>query len=216
MEPAVLTSRPIDAQHNPFEVLELGGSATARDISRQKDTLLGMLELGLERATRYVSLLGERERTADLVRSAARELEQPRSRLQWELWLPPPSVSSSETPLSHTALVLHHELLREIANATPIGADEFDALGAAWDDVFSSDELHERIATRADALDIDHDSDDVAAEFGDRVRAEMLTMLESAPAMDVDELESETASDVAHRFTDRKIELLELVGTRFT
>jgi hypothetical protein len=194
--------------------LELGCSATTREVSRQKDTLLGMLELGLERAKRYASVVGERERTADLVRSAARDLERPRSRLLWELWLVPAAILDSEAPPLRTALVLHHELLREIGNAIPIGADEFDALGAAWDDVFWSDELHERIAERAEAIAID--ADDIVAEFGDRVRAEMLTMLESAPAMDVDELESETASDVAHRFTDRKIELLELVSGRFT
>jgi hypothetical protein len=215
MEPEMLASTPTDAHHNPFEILELPSSATAREVARQKDTLLGMLELGIERGKRYTSQLGERERTADLVRGAARELEDPRSRLLWELWLPPSTKGTqSETPPLRTALVLHHELLREIDHAIPVGADEFDALGAAWDDVFSSDEFHEGVDQRAGAMAID--GDDIVGEFGDRVRAQMLTMLESAPAMDVDELESETASDVAHRFTDRKIELLELVASRFT
>ena len=204
----------MDAHHNPFEVLELGTAATAREITRQKDTLLGMLELGIERGKRYASLLGERERTAELVRDAARALEDPRSRLRWELWIPP-SAETTEPATSplRTALVLHYELLREIGKAIPFGADEFDALGAAWDDVFSSDELYEHVQRRAEVLMVD--GDDIMSEFGDSVRAQMLTMLESAPAMDVDELESETASDVAHRFTDRKIELLELMGSRY-
>src|SRR4051812_36732435 len=124
------------AHHSPFEVLELGANATAREITRQKDKLLGMLELGLDRAKRYPSSLGERERTPDLVRAAAKELERPRSRLSWELWLAPPDDEADGEPevaALRSALLLHHELLRETQAGIAFAADELDTLGAAWD-----------------------------------------------------------------------------------
>ena len=41
------------SHHNPFEVLELDATASARDVVRQKDKLLGMLELGLDVRCHY-------------------------------------------------------------------------------------------------------------------------------------------------------------------
>ncbi|MGE3457067.1 MAG: hypothetical protein AB7O24_18290, partial [Kofleriaceae bacterium] len=205
-----------DVHHNPFEVLELGANATARDITRQKDKLLGMLELGLDRAKRYASSAGDKERTSDLVRTAAQELERPRSRLTWELWLRPSDQAVDGDPdaaAMRTALVLHHELLREVAHGIAFGVDELDEIGAAWDQVLASDGLFDRVAARASELGLD-DDDAVLEELREEIRTQMLTMLERGPVVDLDALSSEIASDVAHVFADRKVEILELATSR--
>jgi hypothetical protein len=203
--------------HNPFEVLELSASATTRDVTRQKDKLLGMLELGLDRAKRYTSSGGEKERTPDLVRSAAQELERPRSRLTWEIWLKPSDEevdADSDAAAMRTALVLHHELLREIEHGIAFGADELDELGLAWDEVLASDGLYHRVADRAADLGIEGEVDEVFDELCEEIRTQMLTMFERGAALDLDALSSEIATEVAHTFADRKVELLELACSR--
>lgn len=207
------------AHHNPFEVLELGATATSRDVSRQKDKLLGMLELGLERAKRYTSSLGDRERTADLIRSAAQELERPRSRLTWELWLPPSDEDVGADPdaaLMRRALVLHHQLLKETSRGIAFGVEEIDDLGTAWDEVLASDGLYDRITDRASELELDVDESEVFDELRAEIREQMRTMFEHGPAIDLDALTSEIASEVAHEFADRKVELLELACSQIT
>lgn len=208
-----------DAHHNPFEVLELRATATIRDVTRQKDKLLGMLELGLDRAKRYSSSIGDKERTADLVRTAAQELERPRSRLTWELWLQPSDDEVEADPDAATmrrALVLHYMLLRGIAHDEAFGVDELDELGLAWDDVLASDSLYTRIGDRVAELDLDLDESDVFDEFCAEIRTQMRTMFERGPVFDLDALTSEIASEVAHEFADRKVELLELACSRIS
>lgn len=199
--------------HNPFEVLELDATASARDITRQKDKLLGMLELGLQRAKKYTSSRGDKERTADLVRSAAQELERPRSRLTWELWLEPSErdiEGDEDAAFMRRALILHRQLLKETTNGTPFGVEELDELGTAWDDALGSDYLYNRVVDRASELELEIDEDEVLDEFRDEIREQLRTMLEQGPPLDLDALSSEIASDVAHEFTDRKVELLEI------
>src|SRR6185503_7143931 len=71
---------------NPFFVLGLAPSATAREVEREAQKLLGMLELGLAAAATYATPLGPRPRTAEKVRAAAATLRDPRGRLIAELW----------------------------------------------------------------------------------------------------------------------------------
>lgn len=65
---------------NPFYVLELPPEATTADVERQGRKLLGMLELGTEKAKRYVCPLGGIERDATMVREAMAALRDPETR----------------------------------------------------------------------------------------------------------------------------------------
>lgn len=90
---------------NPFHVLGLTPLCTRPDVEREGQKLLGMLELGLHQARAYPTPLGERERTAELIRWAMAELRDPEKRLQHELWaqldaetrLPPGTATTENT-----------------------------------------------------------------------------------------------------------------------
>lgn len=87
-------------EENPFYVLALPVTASRREVEREGQKLLGMLELKLEDAQRYRTPLGVHLRTADLVRNALARLRDPRRRLESELFavlppVPPPSSSSA-------------------------------------------------------------------------------------------------------------------------
>ncbi len=71
---------------NPFFVLGLPPDAAARDVEREAQKLIGMLELGLAEAMTYATPLGPRPRTTERVRAAAAVLRDPRRRLVAELW----------------------------------------------------------------------------------------------------------------------------------
>lgn len=71
---------------NPFFVLGLAPDAAPRDIEREAQKLLGMLELGLAEAATYATPFGPRPRTPERVRAAAAVLRDPRRRLVAELW----------------------------------------------------------------------------------------------------------------------------------
>ena len=71
---------------NPFHVLELPPLAPRADVERQGQKLLGMLELGLAQAAVYPTPVGDRQRSADLVRWAMAELRDPDRRLVHEAW----------------------------------------------------------------------------------------------------------------------------------
>lgn len=71
---------------NPFFVLGLAPDAPAREVEREAQKLLGMLELGLAAAATYHTPLGPRPRTPAAVRTAAAVLRDPRRRLVAELW----------------------------------------------------------------------------------------------------------------------------------
>ena len=89
---------------NPFFVLGLAASASATEIEREGQKLIGMLELGLPAAATYPTPLGKRARTVDLVRSAMAELRDPQRRLRHELWLPEGELSgSAPDPLAASA-----------------------------------------------------------------------------------------------------------------
>lgn len=73
-------------KENPFYVLGLRPDATRTEIEREGQKLLGMLELSLQSAARYVTPMGTFERTADKVRRAMAELRDPERRLEHEMW----------------------------------------------------------------------------------------------------------------------------------
>ena len=71
---------------NPFFVLELPVTAGPREVEREAQRLLGMLELGLAAAATYPTPMGPMVRRAEDVRAAAAALRDPRRRLVAELW----------------------------------------------------------------------------------------------------------------------------------
>jgi len=71
---------------NPFYVLELPSECAAVQVERQGNKLLAMLELGFVEAETYDSPLGTYPRTAEAVRRAMAELQDPERRLVHELW----------------------------------------------------------------------------------------------------------------------------------
>ncbi len=71
---------------SPFYVLGLRPEATRAEVEREGQKWLGMLELGLAAAQRYVTPLGVGERTADKVRAALAELRDPERRVLAEVW----------------------------------------------------------------------------------------------------------------------------------
>jgi hypothetical protein len=71
---------------NPFFVLGLAPDAPSREVEREAQKLIGMLELGLADAASYATPLGPRTRTPESVRAAAAVLRDPRRRLVAELW----------------------------------------------------------------------------------------------------------------------------------
>jgi hypothetical protein len=76
---------------NPFFVLGLPPTASAEETERQGQKLLAMLAAGLAEAGRYDTPLGERARSAEMVRAALAELRDPDRRLAHEFWLSPKS-----------------------------------------------------------------------------------------------------------------------------
>ena len=71
---------------NPFLVLAVAPAAGIGDIERQAQRLLAELAAGLDRARRYPTPFGARERTAEMVRAAIAELRDPARRLAHEWW----------------------------------------------------------------------------------------------------------------------------------
>ena len=67
---------------NAFYVLELPPDASQADAERQARKLLGMLELGLEKAARYACPVGVFPRDATMVREALARLRDPKAKLR--------------------------------------------------------------------------------------------------------------------------------------
>lgn len=87
---------------NPFYVLGLRPSATAVEVEREGQKILGMLELNLAGARVYRTPVGQQERDPEKVRHAMSELRDPTRRLVHELWarLPPDAVVELGDPES--------------------------------------------------------------------------------------------------------------------
>ena len=85
---------------NPFFVLELPVTAGPREVEREAQRLLGMLELGLAAAATYPTPMGAMVRRPEDVRAAAAALRDPRRRLVAELWAAPFDIAapSFDTP----------------------------------------------------------------------------------------------------------------------
>jgi hypothetical protein len=138
---------------NPFFVLELPVSAGNHDIARQKQKLLGMLELGLSAAKEHTTPLGNKPRSEESVRRAAACLEKPQERIMWELWASGPGVENADQmrlPELYRALMLHFQLQKQQREEGLFDIEEFEALGDAWDDVLFSDDLYDEVEERAD------------------------------------------------------------------
>ena len=73
-------------EDNPFFVLGLATDASRIELEREAQKLLGMLELGFVEAKTYLTPLGPRSRTPELVRAAVAALRDPYRRLIAELW----------------------------------------------------------------------------------------------------------------------------------
>lgn len=71
---------------NPFYVLGLRPAATAVEVEREGQKILGMLELNLAGARSYRTPVGQQERDAEKIRHAMSELRDPARRLVHELW----------------------------------------------------------------------------------------------------------------------------------
>ncbi|MEZ4402255.1 MAG: hypothetical protein R3B06_19680 [Kofleriaceae bacterium] len=80
---------------DPFAVLGVAVTSTPREIEREAQKLLGMLELGFADAASYPGPGGPRPRTADAVRAAAATLRDPRRRLAAELTAGAPTAAST-------------------------------------------------------------------------------------------------------------------------
>lgn len=65
---------------SPFYILELTPEATAGDIERQSKKLLGLFDVGAERARTYTCVLGSFPRDPTMVREAAMALRDPKVR----------------------------------------------------------------------------------------------------------------------------------------
>jgi hypothetical protein len=74
-------------RQNPFLVLELPPTADGALVERQGQKLLGMLAAQISEAQTYPTPLGRSVRTAELVRAAMAELQDPDRRLLAEWWL---------------------------------------------------------------------------------------------------------------------------------
>ncbi len=71
---------------NPFFVLGLTPCCSRQQIEREGQKLLGLLELGVVKASTYTTPLGPRPRTPELVRTAMAQLRDPKRRIVHELW----------------------------------------------------------------------------------------------------------------------------------
>ena len=71
---------------SPFFLLGLTPACSRIEVEREGQKLMAMLEVGMEEARRYVTPLGERERTVEQVRQAMADLRDPARRLGEELW----------------------------------------------------------------------------------------------------------------------------------
>jgi hypothetical protein len=186
------------SDHNPFYVLEVATNATPKQVERQKQKLLGMLELGIGSAQTYQTPLGKQERTSELVRQAAHTLEQPLERLLAELWADVPAqVEALKTneaiPDLHQPLLMHYLLQRAAAKNTRIASAEFDALGLAWDQLFESRDFDKEVEKRSQTTGVD--SNKLLNLFQGQIAAELVELLKDAPPFDLDEVESAFALD---------------------
>lgn len=196
---------------NPFAVLELPATASAMEIERQKQTLLGMLELGLARAASYPTALGPQPRTAELVREAAERLARPAVRLAWELWTPSGAAASD---CLDEALELHAALESRAEAGARIGAGELEELGLAWDLAFESEDVGDRALDRAEALGAGDIASEVLEGFTEELERSLLALIEAA-ACDLEDTGSEILERVATRHADQAIERLELACDRY-
>jgi hypothetical protein len=104
--------------NNPFYVLGVPTTATALEIEREMQKLLGLLNLDVESAKTYATPFGPRPRDAEKVREAARALRDAKQRLFHEVLASLPANAVVPAPAPRF----------QVANATKlIGLDLPDA-----------------------------------------------------------------------------------------
>jgi hypothetical protein len=172
-----------------------------------------MLELGLDAAATYPGAAGPEPRTAELVREAAEKLAKPDQRLAWELWTPRAEVREVADSLD-AALELHAEIERRAAAGDKITAGELDELGLAWELAFESEDVGDRAAERAAELGAG-DPDRAVAELSRELDESLAALLDQAPPVDLDDVESERLAEVAARRDDAAIDRLEVACDRY-
>lgn len=211
---AVITT---SIEENPFYVLDLQTSASPKNVEKQKQKLLGMLELGLASAKTFSTPLGTFERSEDSIRRAAAALENPIERIGWELWVESTADSSTEMEDLGNALVLHYDMQKRALQGDFDDADfvafNIDALGAAWDAVADGELLS--VLEERTVEEYGVDGDDIFHSFLEQVTTDLAELIEAAPVFDLDNLESEIAMEAADRLYRRASELLESMVQRF-
>lgn len=198
-------------QKNPFYVLELGTNPSLRDISRQKEKLLSMLELGLSAAQSYSTPLGNFERSVDTVRQAASTLSDPTHRVGWDLWALQENSDDSLAGFLAPALSDHYCAHGRLKNQE-LGAEEIDLLSAQWDELVMGELAH---LVSARCRDLEVDGQRVYDNFVAQVRAELFLLLRLSPDIDLDELNAELVSEAANDLCQENAELLESMATAF-
>ncbi len=211
---AVITT---SIEENPFYVLDLQTSASPKNVEKQKQKLLGMLELGLASAKTFSTPLGNFERSEDSIRRAAAALENPVERIGWELWVESTADASTEVEDLGNALVLHYDMQKRALQGDFDDADfvayNIDALGAAWDEVAEGELLS--VLEERTAEEYGVDGDDIFHSFLEQVTTDLAELIEAAPVFDLDDLESEIAMEAADRIYRRASELLESMVQSF-
>lgn len=200
----MIESAPPGSDENPFFVLELPTTATPIEVERQKQKLLGMLELDLQQARQYATPLGPRERSSELVRRAAETLQDPARRLVWELWAAP-EVSA--------AVDAHSGLRRRALGGEAIAASDVDAVGAAWDEVKDGEAHLEAVRACPAPLGMDEPKA-VAKAFDQQIEDQLTEVIARVPPFDLDPIESAMGQRAVSRFLDREVEGLELTCHR--
>jgi len=199
----MIESTPPGGDENPFFVLELPTTATPIEVERQKQKLLGMLELDLEQARQYSTPLGPRERSSELVRRAAETLQDPARRRVWELWAAPEVAAAVDA---------HGGLRRRALGGEAIAASDVDAVGAAWDEVQDAESHLEAVLARP-ALGMDQ-PEAVAEAFDKQIEDQLTEVITRAPPFDLDPIGSAMGQRAVARFLDREVEGLELTCQR--
>jgi curved DNA-binding protein CbpA len=70
---------------NPYFVLEIASNATPGEIERAGRKLLGLVDVGSEKAVKYTCSFGTFDRDATMIREAMAELRDPRKRARHAL-----------------------------------------------------------------------------------------------------------------------------------
>lgn len=199
-------------ESNPFWVLELPWSSTSTEILRQKQKLLGMLELEVAAGKTFDSPSGQVCRDAYRVREAAYSLEDGRRRLFFEFWslaMPPDQAHTAKTwPSSLSEVMREHQRLR--SGDVVIDSSTFEELCGRWEEELRCEALLRALRERSVALGVDKDAGSLGV-FQESIEAELSFLLREA-RFELDGLQSDMAQEAASRYQTECAEELEQVS----